>query len=194
MAKKPGRPRSELARNAIIETTARLLEDTPIRELSIEGIAREAGVGKPTIYRWWDHKCLLVMDAFFETTAPKVPFPKSRTLAAALRTHLKRVTKLLRGRPGRIVAEMVGEGQSNPEALERFRERFFSQLLAPAREAIEQAKATGECRSAADTTVLLDLLYGPICYRLMVAHGPLTDEFANQIADTVIPMVCAPAD
>ena len=36
--------------------------------MSIEGVAKRAGVGKPTIYRWWPDKAQLVFDAVGDLT------------------------------------------------------------------------------------------------------------------------------
>jgi len=102
--RKPGRPRSEKAHQALLEATARLMERMPIRNITIGGIAREAGVGKPTIYRWWESKCALVMDAFLAASAPRIPFPKGVSTADALTHQIKCVIKLLNGRSGRIIA------------------------------------------------------------------------------------------
>ncbi len=185
-ARKPGRPRSEEARQALLDATARLMEEMPIRKITIGGIAKEAGVGKPTIYRWWNSKCAIVMDAFLATAAPQIPFPKSGSAVDALTLQVKRVIKLLRCRSGRIVAEMVGEGQSDPHILEEFRDRFFSRLLAPARAVIEQGKGSGEFDEGLDTDLALDLIYGPIYYRLLVGHQPLDDRFAKALPIRVI--------
>ena len=190
-ARKPGRPRSEEAHQALLDATTRLMETMPIRNITIGGIAKEAGVGKPTIYRWWDSKCALVMDAFLATTAPKIPFPKSGSAVDALALQVKRVIKLLRGRTGRIVAEMVGEGQSDPHILGEFRDRFFSQLLAPARAIIERGKESGELDKDLDTDLALDLIYGPIYYRLLVGHQPLDETFAKALPGSVLPALTA---
>ena len=191
--RKPGRPRSETAHQAILEATTMLMEAMPIREITIEGIAKAAGVGKPTIYRWWEAKCSLVMDAFLASAAPKIPFPKTGSAVEALKEQVRLVIKLLRGPSGRIVAEMVGEGQAVPHILEEFRERFFSHLLAPARAVIERGKETGELDKALDTDLAIDLLYGPIYYRLLVGHQPLNDAFARALPERVLAALKAAA-
>jgi len=188
---KRGRPRSEQAHRAILGATSRLMRAGPLRELTIEAIAKEAGVGRPTIYRWWESKCALVMDAFLAETAPRVPFPRTASAAEALERQLKRVIKLLRGRSGRIVAEMVGEGQADPHILAEFRDRFFSRLLAPARAVVERGKESGEIDRNLDTDLALDLIYGPVYYRLLLGHGPLNDAFARALAARVIPSLKA---
>lgn len=190
-ARKPGRPRSEEARQALLDATARLMEEMPIRNITIGGIAKEAGVGKPTIYRWWESKCAIVMDAFLATAAPQIPFPKSGSAVDALTLQVKRVIKLLRGRAGRIAAEMVGEGQSDPHILEEFRDRFFSRLLAPARAVIERGKESGEFDKGLDIDLALDLIYGPIYYRLLVGHQPLDECFAKALPNRVVAALMA---
>ena len=180
---KPGRPRSESTRRALIEATYRLMQEQPIRNLTIEGIARAASVGKPTIYRWWGDKCSLVMEAFFESAAPRVTLPRRASFAESIGDHVRRVVKLLRGPSGRIAAEMVGEGQSQPEILEKFRRRFFEHLLSPAREALRAGKASGEFDDDLDEEFILDLVYGPICYRLLLGHQPMDARFARQMAE-----------
>src|SRR5690606_26897196 len=62
---KAGRPRSEESRRAILDATRRLLTHVPIAKISIEAIAKKAGVGKTTIYRWWPNKQSVVMEAVF---------------------------------------------------------------------------------------------------------------------------------
>ena len=189
--RKPGRPRSEEAHQAILDATVRLMEEMPIRTITISGIARAAGVGKPTIYRWWESKCALVMDAFLAAAAPDTLVVKGNSTADTLTLHVKNIIDLLNGRSGRIVAEMVGEGQSDPHILEEFRDRFFSRLLAPAREIIEQGKNSGELDRNLDTDLALDLVYGPICYRLLAGHQPLDAAFARALPQRVLPALQA---
>ena len=59
-----GRRRSERSHEAILAATQRLLLERGYRELTIEGIAARAGVGKQTIYRWWPSKAALVLEAY----------------------------------------------------------------------------------------------------------------------------------
>ncbi len=191
LARKAGRPRSEKSRQALLAATRRLLAKKPVSSLTIEGIAREAGVGKPTIYRWWDSKCALVMDAFLTDIAPLVPITENGSAIAALNQQVKLVIELLRGRSGRIVADMVGEGQADPHVLEEFRERFFSQLLAPARAVIERGKETGEIHKDIEADLALDMIYGPIYYRLLVGHRPLDEAFAESLVKRIGPALGA---
>lgn len=179
--KKRGRPRSEEAHKALLEATWRLMTRMQIRQITMEQIATEAGVGRPTIYRWWSSKCGIFMDAFLENTAPQVPFPKDKPALEALTIQTRRLIKLLRGQSGNIVAQMVGEGQADPHILEEFRDRFFAKLLDPARIVIENGKESGELDKNLNTELALDLIYGPIYYRLLVGHNPLDEHFSKTL-------------
>jgi AcrR family transcriptional regulator len=59
-----GRPRSVESERAIMRATLQLLEKHPLRDLTIEAIARKAGVGKATIYKWWPSKAYVALDTF----------------------------------------------------------------------------------------------------------------------------------
>lgn len=59
-----GRPRCRLTQRAILDAAADLLETVRYRDISIERIAAEAGVGKQTIYRWYDGKAELMLEAY----------------------------------------------------------------------------------------------------------------------------------
>ena len=63
-----GRPRSEESEEATLAATIQLLPEKPLRDISMEEIARKAGVGKATIYKWWPGKAYVALDAFLRRT------------------------------------------------------------------------------------------------------------------------------
>ncbi len=182
----PGRPRSQKCYQAIMNATIKLLEDTTVRDLTIEAIAAEAKVGKTTIYRWWCCKTALVVDAFLEYMIPRAHFPESDSAIEALEQQVKQVIDVYNGKIGRIVAEIIAEGQFEPEILASFRERFLSGRRAAATEVIERGKQNGEFPDDLDVELAIDLIYGPIYYRLLVGHIPLNETFANSLLKQAI--------
>ncbi|MEO0948226.1 MAG: TetR/AcrR family transcriptional regulator [Cyanobacteria bacterium J06641_5] len=179
--KRTGRPRSAESRAAILAATWALLESLSLRDLSIEAIAREAGVGKTTIYRWWPNKAAIVMDAFFEKLSPQIQFPKEESAAAAIALQMASLVRAFSGQYGRVVAQIIAEGHACPETLERYRDRF----LYPRREAaiaiVRQGIQCGEFDPSLDPDLAVDLLYGPIYFRLLVGHLPLDPKFAEEL-------------
>ncbi|MEM1369120.1 MAG: TetR/AcrR family transcriptional regulator [Cyanobacteria bacterium P01_H01_bin.15] len=177
--KKVGRPRSTACRAAILETAWKLIRNTTLKELSIEGIARESGVGKSTIYRWWPSKVAVVMDAFVENVLPIIEFAENESVAVMISQQIAALVRAFSGEYGHIVAQILAEGQADPEALASYRDR----LLYPRREAakalIQRGIENGEFVPTLDPELALDILYGPIYFRLLVGHLPLDAEFAE---------------
>lgn len=192
-ARGPGRARSDASRIAILNASLRLLEKQSLQEISIESIAREAGVGKATIYRWWSSKASVVIDAFVQNHLLHTPMPKGVNAREALARHLHLLIEQYAGWPGRLVAQIVGEGQSDPAVLREFQERFLSGRRAIVRELVEGARSRGEFRTDMDAELQMEMLYAPIYTRLLMGHLPLNKRFADMLAAQVLPMLCLDA-
>ncbi|WP_321896629.1 MULTISPECIES: TetR/AcrR family transcriptional regulator [Burkholderia] len=178
-----GRPRSEVTRTQILAATARLLETRTVQSISIEAIAREAGVGKATIYRWWDAKALVVIDAFMEHHLVKTPMPRNLSPGKAIATHLVSLIHEYAGWSGRIVAQIIAEGQADPAVLRVFRERFHYGRRALVREMLEEWRVAERIRAPENVEMLAELLYAPVYMRLMTGVGALDNRFAQEHID-----------
>jgi AcrR family transcriptional regulator len=188
----PGRARSNASRTAILEATLKLLETTPVQQVSIESIAREAGVGKATIYRWWSSKAAVVIEAFLHTHLSHTPMPKVASPREALMRHVHLLIEEYSGWSGRIVSQIMAQGQSDPDVLREFRERFWYGRRAVVREVLEEARRLGEIRSDLDSESQMDLLYAPIYFRLLMRHLPLDKKFADEHCAAIMLMLTPP--
>ncbi|MEO1094703.1 MAG: TetR/AcrR family transcriptional regulator [Cyanobacteria bacterium J06638_28] len=182
-----GRPRSVESEQAILTAAWTLLQQCSVKKVSIEAIAREAGVGKTTIYRWWPSRAAVLVDAFLAQVKMVLPFPETETAAESLALQIARVVQVFSGDVGRIVAEIIAEGQSDPVALESFRDRFLNPRREAARQVIVQGIESGEFDPNLDPDLAMDILYGSIYYRLLVQHLPLDEAFAKAMAAQAIP-------
>lgn len=174
-----GRPRSEATRLQILDATIKLLQENSIQAISIEAIAREAGVSKATIYRWWDSKALVVIDAFIENHLVKTTLPRELGPREAIAHHFRSLVEQYSGWPGRLVAQIIAEGQSDPSILRAFRERFHYGRRAVISETLEEWRNTGEISSDTNIEILMDVIYGAVYMRLMIGHAPLNEAFAE---------------
>jgi AcrR family transcriptional regulator len=181
-----GRPRSEAARHAILNATFESLSETNLRDLTIEAIAAAAGVGKATIYRWWPSKAALIVDAVTDRHLIRTPMPRTGTASAALTSHIALLIDYYSGEAGRIVAQILAEGQSDPDALREFRERFFYGRRATVREVIEKGRSTSEFAEGVDPELAIDFIYAPIYLRLIFKHLPLDKGFAKELAKLAV--------
>jgi AcrR family transcriptional regulator len=184
-ARPPGRPRSERAHRAILQAANELLESEGFAAVTVEAIAERAGVSKATVYRWWPNRAAVVMDGFLSIVSSEVPFPHTGHAREDIRIHMCRLAEAFSGKIGRTVAALIAEGQSDPELAEALRSRWLSVRRAEAREILELGIERGELREDLDPEVAVDVLYGPIYYRMLVGHAPLDDDFADALADHV---------
>lgn len=183
--RRPGRPRSESTRREILAATWRLLEQQTVQSLTIEAIAKEAGVGKATIYRWWDSKALVVIDAFMEHHVMKTPMPRDVPPGEAIARHIASLVREYAGRSGRIVAQIIAEGQSDPVVLRELRERFQDGRRTVVREVLEEWQRRDDVPVPPNIEILSDLLYAPVYMRLLLGHAPLDKAFARQHVEYV---------
>ncbi len=153
--------------------------------MTVEAIAERAGVSKATIYRWWPNKAAIVMDGFLSMVSAEVPFPHTGHAREDIRIHMRRLAEAFGGKMGRTVAALIAEGQADPELAEALRSRWLSVRRAEAREILELGIKRGELRDDIDLEVAVDVLYGPIYYRMLVGHAPLGGDFGDVLADHV---------
>jgi AcrR family transcriptional regulator len=182
-----GRRRSERSHEAIIGSTQRLLVERGYRELTIEGIAARAGVGKQTIYRWWPSKAALVLEAYLsgQQAVPQPPTGRStREDVRALLGWL--IAVLAEPTGGRVVAGLVGDLQDDPDLAEGFHRDVVPARREAMLAALERGRDRGEVRPDADLELAVDALHGAVFYRLLLSGEPLDEAFAGRIADQIL--------
>ncbi|MES2464699.1 MAG: TetR/AcrR family transcriptional regulator [Armatimonadota bacterium] len=186
-----GRPSSvsAVSHERILDAVEEILREKSVRDLTIEEVARRAGVGKPTIYKWWSSKAALVLDLFEERMVDTLAVPHAVTAEEAIRGQVTELIRLLNGFFGKVARELIAEGQSDPDVLREYRDRYLSKRRAFSYSVIEKAKTTGEIRGDADAALLVDRIYGPIYYRLLLQHEPLDAAFGNALVDDVLASV-----
>jgi AcrR family transcriptional regulator len=182
-----GRRRSARAHEAIIQATQELLVERGYRELTIEGIAARAGVGKQTIYRWWPSRSALVLEAYLAGAEPVSLPPDSgstREDVRALVIWLADVLSLPMGQ--RVVAGLIADLQHDPDLADGFRRDVVPARRQAMLAALERGRDRGEIRADADLAVAVDALHGAVFYRLLLSGEPLDEEFAERLADQVL--------
>ena len=188
-----GRPRSEAASRAILQSASDLMLESGLGAVSMDAVAERAGVSKATIYRWWPSKERLALDALFVTwTEPERALPDTGSLRGDLLALIRPWVGLLRdGAYGRVIAALVERVQADPEFADDYRARFVEPRRDQAREIFARAISRGEVAADANVELLLDLLYGPVYHRLLHGHRPLNDRFARELVEGVAAAACA---
>lgn len=181
-----GRPRSEAARQAILRAANDLLARDGFQAVTMEAIAAEARVSKATLYRWWTCKAAVLMDAFLAETGPCPPFPDTGCVREDLRRQMGGLAKAMVGPFGALLSGMIAEAQTDPDAAAAFRARYLAPRRAEAEKALVRGQVRGEIRADADLDTVIDALYGPLYYRLLAGHAPLTPCFIDALVSLVL--------
>ncbi|MGA4848501.1 TetR/AcrR family transcriptional regulator [Streptomyces sp. G5(2025)] len=183
-----GRPRSEAVEQAIIEGVVRLLEEgVPLTELSIERIARTAGVGKATIYRRWDGKEALFVDVLrvFEEPDPELPGTSMRDDLVCLLEGLRR--RGLNMRSSALLHNVFAQMKALPKLWAAYHTTVVEPRRRATYEVLRRGVAGGELRADVDIEMANDLLVGPMLVRtVMRPDAPLDDDLAVRIVDTAL--------
>src|SRR5438477_1947056 len=139
-----GRPRSAAARNAIVRAARELLAEGGPAAVTMEGVAARAGVGKPTVYRWWPDRHAVAMAALMESDAKRPAGASSRSSIQALRQQLRTIAERFSTRTGRHVTTMIAASDRDTELSKAFRNHFVHARRAEGRALLERAIHVGE--------------------------------------------------
>ncbi len=159
--------------------------------LSLEAVARRAGVGKAALYRRWTSKAATVADRLADIGLDLTAWPDTGSLAGDVNALLRDFRKLLR-RPlvRRILPDLLGEVTRSREIAAGV-ERFRGARRAAAGAVLQRAVARGEVRRDADLEIAIDLLAAPIYWREIVIGGTTDDAYLARLTAAVLVAVRA---
>ena len=181
---RPGRPRDASRDEEILTAVLRLLAHTSYTDLTIAAIAREAGVGKPTLYLRWPSKASVVADAVVRVLSAD-PFPDLGDVRSDLVAGLRDMIQLFgTTSAGRVLPGLVADLHEDPTLLEAFSEQYFRPRRRSAQAALERGIARVELAEV-DLDLAVDMLVGPVYYRLL-AHGEKVEIAPDDLVNAVL--------
>ncbi|WP_147821020.1 TetR/AcrR family transcriptional regulator [Salidesulfovibrio onnuriiensis] len=186
---KAGRPRSEQAREAILNATQALLKESQGAGLTIEAIARRAKVGKPTIYRWWPTLADVVLEALLCQADANITIPPFESLQKTLRHILRLSVKAIADGAGVHLRFLMAQAQQDEAFRERFRKNFTAKRRAVLKSIFMKAVEHGNIGPDQDLDMLTDVVFGVMWYRLLTGHAPMDETFADKVTGMVMKMV-----
>ena len=182
-----GRPRSAASRAAILKAAYQILREAGFAGFTVEGVAARAGAGKATIYRWWQTKGMLAIEAFLVALTPRMDVKSdSHSAILDLRAHVHHAAGVYRGRTGQLLRELIALGQEDSATSKVLRADFVEPRRQAALQLLQRARQTGELPPHTDIDVLADALGGPIFHRLLVSHMPIDRGFIEKLLDLVL--------
>ncbi|MFA7438599.1 TetR/AcrR family transcriptional regulator [Castellaniella sp.] len=185
----PGRPRSRAAETAILDAAYHLLAERGLKKATVEAIAAEAKVSKATIYKWWTGRAAVLMSAFLREARHALPYPTALN-AAEIERCLMAMAHQFRGPIGQMMAAIIAEGQVSEDFSHEFCQGYINARRADGVQLVQQGIDLGILRPGNPHTIL-DLLYAPLYYRLLVKHQPITDAFVTEYVGLVLKGVLA---
>jgi AcrR family transcriptional regulator len=189
--RRPGRPRSAEAHQAIIGAALEELLEDGFAGLSMERVAERAGVGKATIYRRWSSKSELVAELLTSMRTREEP-PDEGNLRADIRELSARQLAAVRAQPGfpRLAPRLLAESASDAELHAIVRSSLVDPLRGLLAQLIKRAIERGEIRRDLDVENVVDLIHGPIIYRFLLSVEPLgglDETYVQRNLDILIP-------
>ncbi|SKC74742.1 TetR/AcrR family transcriptional regulator [Krasilnikoviella flava] len=176
-AQPPHRRRSESSRRAILDASLDLCAQHGYGPVTVEAIAARAGVSKKTIYRWWPSKGAVVLEALNDAANPAADFPDSGDLREDLVVQMGGLVRGLLSdrRVGRALVGLIADTHHDPRLAHGLVDDLFGPRVDDARRRLLKARDAGQIRSDADPDLLIELLYAPLYYRLLLHQGTLQD-------------------
>ncbi|KIZ18674.1 TetR/AcrR family transcriptional regulator [Streptomyces natalensis] len=154
--------------------------------MSIEGIARRAGVGKTAVYRRWRSKLHLVLDVVSAVAVAGLPSPDTGSLRGDVRLLLEVAARALRHpMASQIIPDLLAEAARSPELAEALRTALHESQQSMAAAMVERAVERGEIPAGVDGKLALDLLTGPLYWRLVVVRDDLPAGYLDALAQSV---------
>ena len=182
-----GRPRDERADRAILEATRGLIAERGFYEFRTEDVAARAGVGKGAIYRRYGSKDELVAAAIAGLVSEEIAVPDTGSTREDLLLLMREAVQLYRGSlAGRLMPNLIGAMAQKPELAKALRGGFLARRRAALGEVLRRGIERQDLRPDLDLELALDVLGGPLFYRLLITGGPIDEQLAEGVADLIL--------
>jgi AcrR family transcriptional regulator len=181
-----GRPRDARADRAILTAALELMAERGVHELRMDDVAARAGVGKAAIYRRYRSKDELVADAVAALVS-EITVPDTGSTRADLVALMRDAVEVYTGSVAAGALPSLVEAMSrNPGLAEAVRDGFLAARRAALRTVLERAIGRGDLRLDLDIRLALDVLGGPLFYRLLITGGPIDEQLAEGVTDLLL--------
>jgi AcrR family transcriptional regulator len=166
--------RSHRARAAILKAALELCREQGFPRTTMEGIAKSAGVGKQTIYRWWPSKAAVILEALNEDVGSVTDFPSTGDVVADLHTQMTGVAALLASdKFAPYTRGLIPAAQNDADVAAAMVQEMVEPRVKACRDRLELAQADGQLRTDVDLDDIVELIYAPLYYRLLLHTRPM---------------------
>lgn len=177
--RRPG-GRTARVRDAVLRAAVAELVERGYLALSIEAVARRAGVNKATVYRRWGGRDGLVLDAVEWYGAAQAEVPDTGAFEEDLRLWARSIQRMLGHPTAGALVRAVFTGDRH--ATRPLRRRFWQTRLELVRPLVERAVHRGEVPGDTDVDEVVRHVGAPLYYRFLVLDEPVTRDAADLAA------------
>ncbi|MFD7159607.1 TetR/AcrR family transcriptional regulator [Kribbella sp. NPDC059898] len=179
-AQPPGRgPR---VRAAVLGATLVELAEGGYAALTIDNVARRAGVHKTTVYRRWPNRERLVAEVLGEHITTDFPIPDTGRLADDLLALAQAFVAWVSSPPGRMIFTAIYSDAARFAEIDDVRRDLFEYGPRRAQQVVVRAVERGELPAGTDPGAVIRTLIAPIYFQLTVVSEPVDDHTAEQAA------------
>jgi AcrR family transcriptional regulator len=163
-----------------------LIAERGVELLRIDDVAARAGVGKATIYRRYRSRDAL-LTAAVAAVVGEIALPDTGSTRDDLLALMHDAVTVY-GRPpaSRAMPELVAAMNRDAAVGRATREGFLAPRRAALRAVVERGMERGDLRADLDVELALDVLGGPLFYRLLVTGGPIDEGLANRVVELIL--------
>ena len=166
-------------------TTYELLSEEGLAGVTVDAVARRSGVAKTTIYRHWPSREALLLDACAQM-GPHFDNSDAGNFPKDLRALAQRVVEqLLSGPYAAILLSLMDAAERNPD-LAALLAAAQTKLVEAVRTVLTRARARGELRRLPEASDVAALIVGPLLYRRLFSHDPLTEAFFRLVIENAV--------
>ncbi|BBX24332.1 hypothetical protein MTER_37430 [Mycolicibacter terrae] len=179
---RPTGTRSDRIHQAILDATAELLDEGGFAAATVDAIAARSGASKATIYKHWPSRTAVAAEAFGAMMAQDLPLPDTGSAVGDLTEQVVRVSAFYASTRGQVFAQLLAACVDDAAGAAYFREYFLDGRRAAITELWRRGITRGDIDADVAVDDVIDLLFGPLIFRRMTGHCPLTEEHARRLA------------
>jgi AcrR family transcriptional regulator len=181
-----GRPRSGETEQAILDSAYRIMASEGLAAASIDAVARDSGVSKMTIYKWWPSRETLLIDAFLRQAASMLPLPDKGDPLMRLRKHASAYVAALNSDFGKVQLAVIAECIASTGSAALFSERYLAIRRDVALGIIKAGQQDGSILATEPAGDLYDRIYGTLFYQYVFGFRKLTRDYAERLVNSVL--------
>lgn len=172
---------------AITDAAFAELAEVGYGKLSMEAVARRAGVSKPTLYRRWPTKEQLVIALVAQVAVAAAQTPDTGTLRgdllAFLNTTIAGVSHPL---ARRIIPDLLAEGVRNPTLAGALQTEIGASRRALVADLLRRAVARGELPADLDIELALDFTVAPVIWRIFTGGDLAAPGYPERLTEMLV--------